>query len=137
MMKNTVEIIKKAGLKATPQRKMIYEIMTKLGHASMDEIIAKAQQQSPDFTLSTVYRILDSFCEAGIMSKMASPNGKCYYDITTSEHSHIFRDNTIIDYMDAELMMLIKEHLKEKSFQHFDSIEKIAIQIVVADENEL
>jgi Fe2+ or Zn2+ uptake regulation protein len=128
-----VEIIKKAGLRATPQRKMIYEIMAKSGHGSIDEIITKAQQQSPELTVSTVYRILDSFCNAGIISKVGCPNGKCYYDVTTSEHTHIFKDNTITDYMDADLMMLIKNHLKEKSFPYSDSIEKIALHIIVAD----
>ena len=128
---NTVEIIKKAGLKATPQRKIIYEIMSELGHGSIDEIIAKVQQQSPELTLSTIYSILDSFCDAGIISKMGTPNGKYFYDITAYTHHHVFMDNKIIDYIDPELTMLIKKHLKEKSFKHSDSIQDISIQIVV------
>jgi len=128
---NSVEIIKKAGLKATPQRKMIYELMTKSGHSLIDEIIAKAQQQSPEVTVSTVYRILDSFCNAGLLSKMINPDGKTYYDITTNEHHHVFMGNKIVDYTDSDLTTYIMSHLKEKSFKHFDSIEKITIQITV------
>ena len=81
---NIAEIIKKAGLKATPQRKMIYEIMTKSGHSSIDEIIEKVQQQNPEITISTVYRILDSFCEAGLLLKINHPDKKNYYDIKKS-----------------------------------------------------
>ena len=108
-------IINEAGLKATPQRKMVYELMTELGHSSIDEIIVRVQKQSPEITLSTIYRILDSFCKAGLLSKMNHPSGKCYYDITVGEHHHVFRDNEITDYIDPELTALIKNHLKEKS----------------------
>ena len=128
---NIGEIIKKAGLKATPQRKMLYGLMVELGHSPVDEIIARVQQQSADMTISTIYRILDTFCKAGLLSKMNHPNGKSFYDITPTDHHHILMDNEIIDYIDPELTMLIKNHLKEKSFKHLDSIGKISIQIVV------
>ena len=125
------EIIKKAGLKATPQRKMIFELMTELGHGSIDDIIVRVQQKSPEMTLSTVYRTLDAFCKYGLLSKMCHPSGKSYYDVTIWEHHHVFMNHKITDYVDPELTTLIKNHLKKKSFQHLDSIEKISIQIVV------
>ena len=131
---NIGEIIKESGLKATPQRKMIYELMMELAHSPIDEIIAKVKQQDPEITLSTVYRILDSFCKAGLLSKMNHPNGKCYYDITPSEHHHVFIDNEMTDYIDPALTELIKNYLKEKSFEHSNAIEKISIQITVNNE---
>ena len=126
---NTGEIIKKAGLRATPQRKMIYEIMTELGHCSIDDIITRMQQKNQDITISTVYRILVSFCIAGLLSKMNHPNGKCYYDITLSEHHHVIQDNKVIDYINPELTQLIKNHLKGELFKDLD-IEKISINII-------
>jgi len=128
---NLVEIIKKAGLKATPQRKMIYELMTESGHSSIDELIAKVQQKNPEITVSTIYRILDSFCRAGLLSKITHPNGKFFYDITVYTHHHVFMDNKITDYIDPELTTLIQEHLKKKSFKHLDSIKSISIQITI------
>ena len=125
------EIIKKAGLKATPQRKMIYKFMMESGHSSIDAIIDKVQQQCPEVTVSTIYRVLDSFCKAGLLTKIAHPGGKCFYDSTTYPHHHVFMDNEIIDYTDPELTTLIKAHLKEKSFQHLDSIQNISIQIII------
>lgn len=127
---NIGEIIKKAGLKATPQRKIVYELMTKLGHSPIDEIIAKVQKLNPEITVSTVYRIIDSFCGAGLLSKIDHPNGKCYYDITTSNHYHVIKGNKIIDYFDPELMELVKSHLKGDLFKHSD-IQKISIQIFI------
>ena len=127
---NINEIIKKAGLKATPQRKMIYEIMNESGHCSIDEIIAKVQQQNPAITISTIYRILDMFCKAGLLSKMNHPSGKSFYDITPSEHHHVFKEDKVIDYIDRELTEIIKSHLKGDLFKDAD-IEKISIQIFI------
>jgi len=125
------KIIKEAGLKATPQRKLIYELMTELCHSPIDEIITKAQQKNLEITISTVYRILDSFCNAGLLSKTNHPNGKNFYDITPTDHHHIFVNDKMIDYIDNELTTLIKNHLKDKSFKHSGDIEKISIQIII------
>ena len=119
-------------MRATPQRKIIYEIMTGLGHSSIDEIIARVKQQNPEITLSTVYRILDSFCTAGLLSKMNHPNGKCYFDITISDHHHVFKDNEVIDYSNPELTQLIKSHLKDDLFKDLH-IEKITLNIIVTN----
>ena len=133
---DTGEIIKKAGLKATPQRKMIYELMAELSHSPIDEVIARSQQQNPEITISTVYRILDSFCKAGLLSKMNHPNGKSYYDITPIDHYHIFKDDEVIDYVDPELTEIIKSRLKGSLFQDLD-IEKISVQILVTQKNKI
>ena len=122
------EIIRKAGLKATPQRKMVYAIMTELCHSPIDKIIARVQQQNPNITVSTVYRILDSFCEARLLSKIKHPNGKFFFDITPMEHHHVFTDNEVIDFIDPELTEMIKERLQVDLFKHIE-IEKISIQI--------
>ena len=132
---NTGEIIKKAGLKATPQRKIVYEVMLELGHTSIDEIIARVQQRNPEITVSTVYRILSSFCEAKLLARIKHPGGKDYFDITPSEHYHIFVNNDVIDYIDPDLMEVIKKRLKENDlFKNLD-IEKISIQIVATNNN--
>ncbi|MDR0437941.1 MAG: transcriptional repressor [Bacteroidales bacterium] len=127
----TCEILNEIGLKATPQRIMVYEIMCGLGHSSIDDIIAEVNKKSPEMTLSTIYRILDSFCKAGLVAKLSCPNGKCFYDITAYEHYHVFKNNEIIDYIDPELTTLIRNHLKEKLFKHSDDIKRISIQIAI------
>ena len=129
---NTGNIIKEAGLKATPQRKMVYEIMTKLGHSQIDDIIVRVQQKNPEITISTVYRILDVFCKTGLLSKMNHPNGKCYYDITPTEHHHVFADNEVIDFIDPELTKIIMSNLKGDLFKNLN-IEKISLNIIATN----
>ena len=41
----STEIIKNAGLKITPQRKVVYEVMMELRHATIDEIIKCVQSK--------------------------------------------------------------------------------------------
>jgi Fe2+ or Zn2+ uptake regulation protein len=129
---NTGEIIKRAGLKATPQRKIVYEVMTELRHTPIDEIIASVRQRNPEITVSTVYRILDAFCEVGLLSKIMHPEGKDYFDVTPSEHHHVFVNDKAIDYIDPELTELIKNNLKGDLFNNLN-IERISIQIIATN----
>ena len=108
-------IIKNAGLKITPQRKVVYEVMMELRHAAIDEIIKSVQSKDNEITISTIYRILDSFCKANLLSLVFHPEvGISYYDITVTEHHHIFEGESILDYMDEGLTELIRQYLKEK-----------------------
>ena len=131
----TVNKIRDAGLKVTPQRKSVYEVMMRLRHATMDEIITGVQKKDSDMRLSTIYRILDSFCKAGMLSLVCHPGtGKCYYDISVTEHHHVFDGMKIMDYMDPELTGMIREYLLRRNFDPGE-IEKIQVQITLNKNN--
>lgn len=124
------EKIKAVGLKATPQRRLVYEVMQELCHAPIDEVIPRVQSVSPDVTISTLYRILDSFCSAGLLSKIHHPNGKSYFDISTQEHHHIFNSlGSIMDFEDEQLSELIRTNIKHKVGSD-ETIVKIQIQVI-------
>lgn len=142
-MIETVDRIKEAGLKLTPQRKVVYEAMIELRHASMEEIIARVAEKDSGITVSTVYRILDSFCKANLLSLICHPEtGKCYYDITVEEHHHMFSDGGIVDYNDPELTEVIRKYLHEKRkdprYKNLASadINRIQVQITVRDDDK-
>ncbi len=120
--------IRAKGIKATPQRRLVYKVMEELCHAPVDAIIEKVQSQSPGITVSTIYRILDSFCEVGLLTRFSHPSGKPYFDITPSNHHHIYTDSEVLDYMDEELTEFIKKRLQGGRFENLD-IEEISIQI--------
>ena len=115
----------------TPQRRAVYMAMQELGHASVDMVIEKLREHNPEITVSTVYRILDSFLKAGILSSVCNPDdGRNYYDITTAEHHHLFDGPQIADYNDPELTELIRNHLKCK-LPADTYINKIQVQIII------
>ena len=123
------EKIKTAGLKATPQRRAIYEIMQEVCHCPIDEVITRIKEQQPDVTVSTVYRIMDSFCETGLLTKFVNSEGKTIFDITPFEHHHIqTADNNFIDLDDKQLSTLIKKRILDK-LPDGEEIENIQIQI--------
>lgn len=128
---NELNRIKEAGLKMTPQRKAVYEAMMELRHATIDDIIERVQSKNKEVTVSTIYRILDSFCAANILSFIYHPDtGKCYYDITVDEHHHLFNGKSITDYDDPELSRLIREYLKNRNFTP-EEIAKIQVQVTL------
>lgn len=123
--------IKEAGLKLTPQRREVYEAMMQLRHATVEDIIERVQSRNKEVTVSTIYRILDSFCSANILSFIYHPDtGKCYYDITVAEHHHLFDGTTIEDYADSELSRLIREYLERNNFS-VEEIGKIQVQVTL------
>ncbi len=123
--------IKEAGLKLTPQRREVYEAMMQLRHATVEDIIERVQSRNKEVTVSTIYRILDSFCSANILSFIYHPDtGKCYYDITVAEHHHLFDGTTIDDFADSELSRLIREYLERKNFA-VEEIGKIQVQVTL------
>lgn len=127
--------IKKAGLKLTPQRKMIYEAMMQLGHASIEEIVTLINSRGTELTISTVYRILDSFCKSNLLTLVTHPEtGKCYYDITVREHSHLFAGQNIIDYEDSGLSELVRKYLESKG-DIPGEINRVQVQIIMKKDN--
>ena len=130
------EKIKAAGLKATPQRRAIYEIMQEVCHCPIDEVITRIKEQQPDVTVSTVYRIMDSFCETGLLTKFVNAEGKTIFDITPYEHHHIqTADNEFIDIDDKQLSTLIKRRIINK-LPDGEEIENIQIQITTKPKSE-
>lgn len=125
----SIENIKHAGLKLTPQRRMIYETMTRLRHATLEEIEHNLREKGVDMATSTVYRVLESFCRAGVLSLFFHPEtGKGYYDITTREHHHIFSAEQVSDFEAPGLSDVVREYLRRQNIPEKD-IEKVQVQI--------
>ena len=130
-MMEGIERIKNAGLKLTPQRIAVYNIMMKLRHATLDTIVFHLKLQDREMTLSTVDRILESFCNAGVLSQVCHPEeSESYYDITVEEHHHIFKGEEIMDFDDKELTQIVRDYVKSKR-PDINEIEKIQVQITI------
>ena len=133
---NTSDKLRSKELKATPQRKLVYEIIEELGHASIEEIIIKVRQINEEITVSTIYRILNSFCDHNLLAKVNHPNGKTYYDINMHEHHHIITsEQELIDIDDPELTQIIRERVL-KQIGTENEINKISIHIMMSKKEE-
>lgn len=127
-------MLKRKGLKTTPQRLCVHTAMLELGHASAEmvcERIAKAGGHK--VTEASVYNILTHFANLGIYSFRMSSNNKMYFDVNTFPHIHLYdrQNNVYRDILDSELMAAIYDRLSHKKFKGF-AVENIDIQIVVS-----
>lgn len=115
-MQTIKEQIQQNGLKATPQRIAVYDAMTKLGHASVDMVVEMLKNTYPTLTVATIYNVLESFVEVGLIVRRFSSNNKMYFDVNTYEHAHIYdkKTNSYSDYNDPELIRLVMDYLMKK-----------------------
>jgi len=125
------ETLVAAGLKAThPRIAVLYELMLKDEHPSVDQLYERVKAQNPSVSLGSVYRILEKLVEANLVYQVATKTGTKRYDANLEPHSHIYSMNTeeIQDYHDAELNELIREYFEKKKVQNF-KIKDIKLQI--------
>jgi Fur family transcriptional regulator, peroxide stress response regulator len=124
--------ILQGGLKATQQRIVILEaLVARHGlHPTAEEVFQQLQTNNPGISLGTVYKTLDSFVEAELVSQVFSA-GSRRYDLNDQAHGHIYCTNTneIIDFTDPDLDRLMAEFFQSRSFKNF-SIHHVSVQIV-------
>lgn len=130
-MQTIKEIIHGSGLKATPQRLAIYQAMRELGHASADAVGDCIKEKYPSLTVATIYNVLESFVNVGLLARRYSSNNKMYFDVNTYDHVHIYDvvKNSYIDYDDPVLMKMIQDYIATKSIPGFN-LKTIEIQLV-------
>ncbi len=125
------KILTRYGLKATPQRIVVYFAMRELGHASADMVYQRASSELATLTVATVYNVLESFVEVGLLQRRMSSNNKMYMDVNTYNHCHLYCEetHTYKDYDDPELMLMIHNHFRNKKIRGFD-LYRIDVQLV-------
>ena len=125
------------GLKATPQRIRVYEAMCRLGHASADNVYRYLGEERGRMTLATVYNVLDSLTEAGLLARRPSFSNKMYFDVRPDAHVHILRRDTgeISDFCDPELQQAIEARIRERMPEDL-LLDGVEIQILCHQNHE-
>lgn len=130
--KFVIKILVQNGLKVTPQRIAVLEVMLNLkNHPDADNVIEYIRINYPHVSIGTVYKTLETFVEKGILSRVKTESGVMRYDAIPEKHHHLYCSETerIEDYYDQELTDLIDNYLKKKRIPHF-KIKDIKLQIV-------
>ncbi|MBQ5783747.1 MAG: transcriptional repressor [Bacteroidales bacterium] len=125
------EKIQQTGLKATPQRIAVYKEMQNLGHACADMVAENLKESFPSLTVATIYNVLDSFVEVGLLVKRFSSNNKMYFDVNTYDHVHIYDEqmNAYKDYNDPVLVKMVTDYLNNVEIPNF-KFRTVDIQIL-------
>jgi Fur family peroxide stress response transcriptional regulator len=81
--------LKEAGLKLTPQRLALIEILKdSKDHPSADMIYEELKKKYPMVSFSTVYNILNVLKKIGEIEELPISENKIYYDPNTDPHHH-------------------------------------------------
>jgi len=80
--------LKKAGLKITSPRLKILKLLKvpSLQHASAEDIHHKLLAQKSDIGLATIYRVLNQFDDAGIVTRHQFEAGRSVFELSNKEH---------------------------------------------------
>ena len=120
------------GLKVTPQRIAVYEAVVELNnHPTAEEVIGFIKENHPNIAIGTVYKILETYVEIGLIIKVNTDKDFMRYDAIIDTHHHLYcsDDDKIVDYMDNELDKILADYFKQKNIPNF-IIDDIKLQII-------
>lgn len=84
------QICQQKGLRLTIQKRAVLEnIANRNDHPTADEVFKDVQEKLPGISRATVYRLLDSFVQEGVIQKISHPDSACHYDANTDHHHHL------------------------------------------------
>ncbi len=126
------ELINKNGLKVTPQRLAILDAIISLhNHPTAENICDYIKISHPNIAMGTVYNVLDSFVEKGIIEKVVTAHDVMRYDFVSEKHHHLYcsESNRIEDFYDDELTNILENYFNRKNIPNF-KVKDIKLQII-------
>ncbi|WP_066637899.1 Fur family transcriptional regulator [Desulfolucanica intricata] len=83
------DMLKKLGLRATPQRLAILKLLQgNTAHPSAEEIYNKLKPDFPSLSLTTVYNTLESLAEGGMIQEIRIDCSRRRFDPNPQPHYH-------------------------------------------------
>ncbi len=104
--------LRSRGYRLTPQRQLVLEAVTSLGHATPEDVHAWVRERSAGVNISTIYRTLEVLEEVGLVNHAHLSHGApTYHAAAAPEHVHLIcRDcGRIIEVEPAEIEPMVDE----------------------------
>ncbi|MDG3087444.1 ferric iron uptake transcriptional regulator [Vibrio hannami] len=113
-MSDNNKALKDAGLKVTLPRLKILEVLQQpdCQHISAEELYKKLIDLGEEIGLATVYRVLNQFDDAGIVTRHHFEGGKSVFELSTQHHhDHLvcLDCGTVIEFSDEVIENRQKE----------------------------
>jgi Fur family ferric uptake transcriptional regulator len=84
------DMLRAGGYRVTPQRQLVLEAVTKLEHATPEEIFADVRQIARGVNVSTVYRTLELLEQIGLVTHTHLGHGAPRYHLAAdAQHVHL------------------------------------------------
>ena len=114
------ERLRAGGYRLTPQRQLVLEAVTALGHATPDEIAERVRRTASGVNISTVYRTLELLEELGLVNHTHLSHGSpTYHAAGEDQHVHLVcRGCGSISEVDPSVMQPVTDRLlTERGFR--------------------
>jgi Fur family ferric uptake transcriptional regulator len=84
------DTLRASGFRVTPQRQLVLEAVTKLEHATPEEIFGDIHQRARGVNVSTVYRTLEVLEKVGLVTHTHLGHGAPRYHLAAeAQHVHL------------------------------------------------
>lgn len=80
--------IRAAGLRATKQRIAVVSAVERLPHGTVEEIFDEVRLELPLITIQSIYVVMSSLVEAGILRKLELPGSPSRYELEANDNHH-------------------------------------------------
>ncbi|MGQ0631259.1 MAG: Fur family transcriptional regulator [Sporichthyaceae bacterium] len=114
------------GYRLTPQRELVLEAVSVLGHATPDQVCARVQQTASGVNISTVYRTLELLESLDLVRHAHLGHGApSYHPAGHDAHLHLVcRDCETVTQIEADVAGELVKHVRaeagfEVDLEHF------------------
>ncbi|MBE3592904.1 MAG: transcriptional repressor [Thermoanaerobacter sp.] len=119
-MEEAAVLLKQKGLKVTPQRLAILNLLRNTKeHPTAETIYKKLVSDFPTMSLATVYKTLEVLKNIGLIQELNVGEGSFRYDANTNSHTHLvcFGCGKVEDLDESVLQNLIEEAKKHTDYK--------------------
>jgi len=113
-----------AGMRMTEQRRIIARVLDDAeDHPDVEELYGRASRIDGNISISTVYRTVKLFEDAGIIERHDFRDGRSRYETINEEHhDHLIdlRSGNVIEFRDEEIERLQVEVARRLGFKLVD-----------------
>jgi Fur family ferric uptake transcriptional regulator len=112
------------GMRMTDQRRVIAQVIeSAIDHPDVEELYRRASAVDPRISLSTVYRTLALFEEAGLVTKHDFRDGRARFEpIPDEHHDHLIdiRSGKVIEFRNEEIEAIQEVIAKKLGYKLVD-----------------
>jgi Fur family ferric uptake transcriptional regulator len=112
------------GMRMTEQRRVIARVLDASDdHPDVEELYRRASSVDPHISISTVYRTVRMFEDAGIIERHEFGDGRSRYETIPDEHhDHLIdlRSGKVIEFRDEEIERLQERIAKKLGYRLVD-----------------
>ncbi|MCY6382764.1 Fur family transcriptional regulator [Hoeflea prorocentri] len=123
-VKSLEQLCVERGMRMTEQRRVIARVLEGAAdHPDVEELYRRSADVDPNISISTVYRTVKLFEDAGIIERHDFRDGRSRYETVPDEHhDHLIdlKTGKVVEFQSAEIEALQEKIAREHGFKLVD-----------------